>query len=118
MSPRQDASKEDAMNKTKARFTNRIYRAEVSQTETGSPIVKVVPLNPKGSSATHYQKAAFLYELAAEIERRSEETRAQWVVSPEAWNDRLILELSTGSDVEKEQADEFVRTLLVDRNLD
>ncbi len=40
---------------------NRIYRAEIGKTEAGSPIVKMVPLNPKGPLASHRQVAAFIY---------------------------------------------------------
>ena len=41
---------------------------------------------------------------------------AKWVVSPEVWNGRLILEL--GSESEAEAADAFLRTLLAERDLD
>jgi hypothetical protein len=106
------------MRKEKTRFTNRIYRAELGHTSVGSPIVKIVPLNPKGPSASHWQVAAFLYDLAAEMERRSEElaTTPQWVTTVETWNDRVILELGTES--EAKVADEFIAKLLLDRNLD
>lgn len=97
------------------RSRNRIYRAEVGKTEAGSPIVKIVPLNPKGPLATHRQVAAFIYDLASEMELRSEALGAKWVVSPEGWNARLILEL--GSESEAKAAEEFVRTLLADRDL-
>jgi hypothetical protein len=78
--------------------------------------VKIVPLNPSGSLASHRQIAAFIYELASEMELRSEVLGAKWVVSPEVWNRRLILEL--GSESEARAAEVFVRTLLADRDLD
>lgn len=99
-----------------SRFRNRIYRAEVGKTEVGSPIVRILPLNPKGASASHRQVAAFVYDLAAEMETRSEAIGATWAISPEAWNSRIVLEL--GSTNEANAAEEFVRTLLADRNLD
>lgn len=95
---------------------NRIYRAEIGRTEAGSPIIRIIPLNPKGALASHRQVSAFIYDLASELELRSEAIGAKWVISPEAWNARLILEL--GSASETKAADEFVRTLLADRNLD
>lgn len=104
--------------KQEARTTgtrNRIYRAEIGTTEAGSPIVKIVPLNPKGRLASHRQVAAFIYDLASEMELRSEALGARWVISPEAWNARLILEL--GSESEAKAAEEFVRTMLADRDL-
>jgi hypothetical protein len=100
----------------RSRFRNRIYQAEVRRTEAGSPVIRILPLNPKGPSASHRQVAAFIYDLASEMETRSEALRATWAISPEAWNSRIILEL--GSTNEATAAEEFVRTLLADRNLD
>jgi hypothetical protein len=106
------------MSKIKPRFTNRIYRAELGRTSVGSPIVKIVPLHPTWPSGGHRQIAAFVYDLAAEMERRSEElaTTPRWVTTVETWNDRVILELGTES--EAKIANEFIATLLSDRNLD
>jgi hypothetical protein len=95
---------------------NRIYRADLGRTDAGSPIIKIVPLNPKGPLASHRQISAFIYDLASEMETRSEVLGATWAISPEAWNSRIVLEL--GSTNEAKAADEFVRTLLADRNLD
>jgi hypothetical protein len=105
------------MTKTRPRFTNRIYRAEMSRTDAGSPIIKIVPLNPKRPSASHRQIAAFLYDLASEMEKRSEELGAKWVISPEAQNVQVVLELAGDRDNEVELSDEFLRALLSDRNL-
>ena len=99
-----------------SRLRNRIYRAEVGRTEVGSPIIRILPLNPKGSAAGHRQIAAFVYDLASEMEMRSEAIGATWAISPEAWNARIVLEI--GSTNEVNAAEEFVRTLLADRNLD
>ena len=99
-----------------SRLRNRIYRAEVGRTDAGSPIVKIVPLNPKGAGASHRQVAAFIYALASEMETRSEVLRATWAISPEAWGSRIVLELGTTN--EANAAEEFVRTLLADRNLE
>jgi hypothetical protein len=106
------------MTKTKPRFTNRIYRAELSHTPAGSPIIKIVPLHPTWPSGGHRQIAAFVYDLASAMELRSEAlgTRPQWVISPEASNARVILEL--GSRTEAKAADEFIAKVLLDRNLD
>jgi len=103
------------MNKTEARFSNRIYRAELSRTPVGSPIVKIVPINPKGLSAHHRQVAAFIYDLASEMEKRSEALDARWVISVEAWNARVMVELA--SESEAKAADEFLAQVLTDRKL-
>jgi hypothetical protein len=103
------------MKETKPTFTNRIYRTELSRTPTGSPTMKIVPINAKGPSAHHRQVAAFIYDLASEMEKRSETLGARWVISVEAWNARIIVELA--SEGEAKAADEFLANLLSDRNL-
>jgi hypothetical protein len=103
------------MTKTKPRFSNRIYQAELSRTPAGSPVVKVVPMNPKAPSAHQRQVAAFIYDLASEMEKRSEALGARWVISVEAWNARVMVELA--SDSEAKAADEFLAQVLADRNL-
>jgi hypothetical protein len=103
------------MKKTNPALTNRIYRAELSRTPAGSPIAKIVPINAKGPSAHHRQVAAFIYDLASEMEKRSEALGARWVISVEPWNARVIVELA--SETEAKAADEFLANLLSDRNL-
>jgi hypothetical protein len=103
------------MKKTNPPFTNRIYRAELSHTPAGSPIATIVPINAKGPSAHHRQVASFIYDLASEMEKRSEAIGAHWVISVEAWNARVIVELA--SETEAKAADEFLANLLSDRNL-
>lgn len=105
----------DGRNARPARIANRTYRAEIERTAVGSPIVRILPLNPRGPSAGHRQIAAFVYGLAAEMELRSESLGATWVISPEAWNARIVLEL--GHVNESSRADAFVRELLADRDL-
>lgn len=99
----------------KTRDRNRMYKAEVTHTTVGSPIVKIVVLHPKAPSAHYRQVSAFLYDLASEMELRSRDVGANWVISPEAWNQQLIVELV--SDNDRKQADEFIARLLTDRNL-
>ena len=98
------------------RFRNRTFRADLGRTEAGSPVMRIVPLNPRDPLARPRLMAAFIYELASEMELRSVPLGAKWVVSPEVWNGRLILEL--GSESEAEAADAFLRTLLAERDLD
>jgi hypothetical protein len=106
------------MKETKPRFTNRIYRAELSLTSAGSPTLKIIPINIHGRSAGHRQVAAFLYDLASEMEKRSDElaTKPQWVITVEPYDARVILELA--DEREKEIANLFLAKLLLDRNLD
>ena len=97
------------------KFHNRLYHAEVGRTPAGSPILKLSATNPKGSYAQHRQMAAFIYELAADMERRSEELGARWVISPETTNAQVVIELT--SDHETTLADEFVASVIADNDL-
>ena len=98
-----------------SRFHNRLYRADVGRTPAGSPVLKLTATNPKGRYAQHRQMAAFVYELAADMERRSEELGARWVISPEATNGRVVIELA--GDHETTLADEFVASVIADNDL-
>jgi hypothetical protein len=98
-----------------SKFHNRLYRAEVTRTAVGSPILKLAATNPKGRHAQHRQMASFIYELAAEMERRSEDLGARWVISPDPTNARIVLELA--SDDEATRADEFINRLITDFEL-
>lgn len=108
--------KKDAGAKTEApRFHNRLYRAEIGRTAVGSPILKFTATNPEGRYAQHRQMAAFIYELAAEMERRSEDLGTRWVISPDPTSARIVLDL--GSDDEATRADEFIAGLVTDFEL-
>jgi hypothetical protein len=96
------------------RFQNKQYRAEIARTLAGSPILKITPMEPEGRAGRHRKIAAFIYELAGELERRSEEVQARWVVTPEAMSARIILE--TVRD-ESALADQVLADLMADFNL-
>ena len=98
-----------------ARLRYRSYRAELAVTDAGSPILRIVPEDPAAPSAHHRQVAAFVYDLAAEMERRSQEIGATWAISPEAWNSRIILEL--GSRTKVGAAEGFLQSVLADFDL-
>ena len=98
-----------------SRFHNQLYRAEVGRTPAGSPILKFTATNPEGRYAQHRQLAAFLYEIAADMERRSEQLGARWVISPETTNGWVVVELA--SDHETALADEFIASVIADNDL-
>ena len=81
----------------------------------GSAILKLSATNPKGCYAQHRQMAAFIYELAAEMERRSGQLEARWVISPETTNARLVIELA--GDHETALADKFIASVIADNDL-
>ena len=96
------------------RFHNRLYRAEVGRTPAGSPVLKLMANHPTRRYA-HRHMAAFIYDLAAEMERRSEGMGARWVVSPEPTNARIVIELF--DERERTFADEFVANVIADNDL-
>jgi hypothetical protein len=96
-------------------FQNRLFRTEIGRTPAGSVRIHVRPANPKGRFDNHRQLAACIYELAAELERRSDDLRARWAISPEAFNSRIDVELGDGDDVEA--ATRLVTTVLADLGL-
>lgn len=66
-----------------ANFSNTMYRVDLKRTPHGSPILKFRPKNPSSRRFLHFrQLAAMIYEVAAELERRSHDLDAAWVVSP------------------------------------
>lgn len=77
----------------KRRFQDYLYRAELGRLSCGSPVLKIRPTNPQGAQAHHRQVAGFIYELAAEMERRSEKFEARWVISPHAVYGRIVVEI-------------------------
>ncbi len=93
-----------------SRFHNRLYHAEVSRTPTG-PILKLVPNNPSGPFGRPRRIAEHLYEIAAEMERRSHDVGVRWLISVESWSGRIMIETVEG---EKADVDEFVANLIRD----
>ena len=69
------------------------YVGEVSGT-----ILKIRPVDPDGDYTRHRQVAAFVYELAAALERLCDETGTNIVVSPEAFDARIVLETVQDGD--------------------
>jgi len=74
-------------------FHSHLYRAEIDSTVDHSLTIKIVPNAPGHGSAGERQVAACIYELAAGLERGSEEIGGRWVISPQASDGRLDLEL-------------------------
>jgi len=66
-----------------SRFHNRLYRAEISRTPAGSQILMLVPNNLSGPFGRPRRIAEHLYEIAAEMQRRSEDLGARWLIAVE-----------------------------------
>ena len=75
-------------------FQNWLYRAECGRTTAGSPTAKIIPTDPKGKFAGERQIAATIYEIAAELERASDDLGVSWAISPQPSDSRITIELS------------------------
>jgi hypothetical protein len=86
---------DEKQTSTGGTFQSRLYRAEMGHTPAGSPLVKIIPTNPKGSHAGERQISACIYEIAAQMERASDELKARWAISAQPADSRITVELST-----------------------
>jgi len=91
------------------------FYAQVGKTEAGSIRITVRAKNPNERYSGYRQLAVCVYKIAAEMERRSEMMRADWVVSPQVFNSRIDLEVVHG--YEEEAAARFVAQVLADLGL-
>jgi hypothetical protein len=90
------------------------FRIELSKTEVGSPVLNIRYV---GDSRTlnERQRSAFIYLLAAELEQGTDAVGGRWVISPETYRSRIIVEI--GSDGEDAITWSFVRSTLVELGL-
>lgn len=91
------------------------FVARVGRTDAGSVRITVLARNPKDPKSGYRQLAVAVYRLAAEMERRSEKIRADWVVSPQVFNSRIDLEIVHAR--EEQAAARFVGQVLADLGL-
>jgi hypothetical protein len=92
-----------------------LFHAEVGRTTAGSFRIVVRARNPKDPGSNYRQRSVCVYNLAAEMERRIDKLRARWIVSPEVFDGRIVLELSEGDD--EQAAGRFVAKVLADTGL-
>jgi hypothetical protein len=92
------------------------FEIALEQTDAGSTRIRFRPAPSRRSLAGEERRLAVLiYELAAEMERRSADMDARWVISPEPFNARLDVEIDERGD--PEAAAEFVVQVLSDLQL-
>jgi hypothetical protein len=91
------------------------YYGELGRTLIGSPILTIVPVDRRGPHAGHRQIAAAIYELAADMERRSQQLEVHWSISPSTDDAQIVIELS--GDHETALADEFVASVMAQHDL-
>jgi len=92
-----------------------LFSAEVGRTPAGSFRITVRARNPKDPASNYRQLSVCVYKLAAEMERRIDKLGVRWVVSPEVFNAKIVLELSDDDD--EQAAGRFVAKALGDLGL-
>jgi hypothetical protein len=93
----------------------RRYCGMVARTAAGSPVLKVLAADPRSQPAEHRQVAATIYEIAADMERRSEHLEAHWTIVADPDNGQVVIELT--GEHEAELADELVANVMTERRL-
>ena len=92
-----------------------LFHAEVGRTDAGSFRIVVRARNPKEPESNYRQLSVCVYNLAAEMERRIDKLGVRWVVSPEVFNAKIVLEL--GEEDDEQAAGRFVTKVLGDTGL-
>jgi len=101
----------EANEKQTTTFQNWLYRAEFGRTTAGSPTAKIIPTDPKGKFAGERQIAATIYEIAAELERASDDLGVSWAISPQPSDSRITIELSR--ERQGRNAEDLMKDVLV-----
>lgn len=76
---------------TSTQFTNKPFRADIDSTPAGSIRIRFRSATERLYSQR--QLSALIYEIAAELERRTETLKARWAVCPYAQDAYLDVEL-------------------------
>lgn len=94
-------------------FTNRPFRAAIDRTPAGSIHIRFTSATERLCSER--KLSALIYEVAAELERRSDALKARWAISPYAYDAYLDVEL--GERDNQEVAQKMVTDLLKELGL-
>jgi hypothetical protein len=95
--------------------STRRYCGIVARTAAGSPMLKVLAADPRSQQAEHRQVAAVIYEIAADLERRSHQLEVHWTIAADPENGQVVIELT--GEHEAQLADELVATVMAERQL-
>jgi hypothetical protein len=80
------------------RFHNGTYAITAERTSFGHQILHVIAENPAGPFATRRKVAAFMYELAADMERQSERLGASWTIGVDVESANVFIGLRASAD--------------------
>lgn len=103
------------MRRVAARPPERRYCGAVARTTGGSPVLKVRATDPQSRRAEPRQVAAMIYEIAADMERRSQQLEAHWTIAADPENGQVVIELT--GEHEAELADELVANVMTEHQL-
>jgi len=96
-----DATDEPPIPATQAespRFHNRPYAIKAERTFSGHQLLRVIAKNPAGPFAMRRKIAAFMYEVAADMERQSEQLGASWTISVDVESETVLIALGANDD--------------------
>lgn len=89
------------------------YCGRVARTTAGSPVLRVLAADPR--QAEPRRLAAMIYEIAADMERRSQQLEAHWMIAADPENGEVIIEIT--GDHEVGLADELIANVMTERDL-
>ena len=70
------------------------FNVTIGRTDAGSPVLDFAPSARELTRPQEYRVLnALIYDVAATLERRCADLNAPWVISPEAYASRLVVEL-------------------------
>jgi hypothetical protein len=81
-------------------FKHREYSARIERTDAGSPSLKISATSLGSGAAGHRQVAAFVYELAASLERLSQVVDAHWSIVADPSNGCVVVQLAGDHETE------------------
>ncbi|MGH9885614.1 MAG: hypothetical protein ACREBE_08805, partial [bacterium] len=81
----------------------------------GSPVLRVSAADPRSRHAEHRQVAAITYQIAADLERRSQGLEVHWMITADPENGQVVIELT--GEHEAELADELVANVMTEHQL-
>jgi hypothetical protein len=107
-----DATDEPPIPATPAepRFHNGTYAITAERTSFGHQILHVIAENPAGPFATRRKVAAFMYELAADMERQSELLGASWMIGVDVESANVFIRLRASADAAR--AEQFAADVI------
>lgn len=93
----------------------RRYCGVVARTAAGSPVLRVSAADPRSWQVEHRQLAATIYEIAADLERRSHALEVHWTIAADPESGQVVIELT--GEHESELADELVANVMTEHQL-